>query len=158
MLIAILEDNRERIDAMRRWLDDRFRMYETYVSNDPETFNSTLEQRWNELLLISLDHDLFEGRDGLPDDDGMTVATFLATREPRCPIVIHSSNTPAALRMKRMLDRKGWTVSRVIPFDDTAWIVDDWIPTVRRRLRNFAPTTSFASNSNPLAETTVRHS
>ena len=149
MLIAILEDNRDRIDAMRRWLDERFRMYETYITDDPVEFNRTVKKRWMDLLFLSLDHDLFERADRSRDDDGMTVADFLVTREPQCPVIVHSSNSQAAQSMEKLLVRKGWTVSRVIPFDDTTWIANEWIPTVRRLLRTYSPKQKLMANAAP---------
>ena len=42
MLIAILEDNADRIVAMKSWLDDRFRMYETMITDDPDELTHLL--------------------------------------------------------------------------------------------------------------------
>lgn len=135
MLIAILEDNADRVAAMTEWLVERLGMYETFVTADPDVMIAILHEREADLLFVSLDHDLFEGPD--PDATGMPVAEYLATRPPVCPVVVHSSNTLAAESMVRILKRADWTAQRVIPFEDTAWVGDDWFPTLRRLLRSY---------------------
>ena len=35
MLIAILEDNADRVLAMKKWLDDRLSVYDRFVTDDP---------------------------------------------------------------------------------------------------------------------------
>jgi len=47
---------------------------------------------------------------------------------------IHSSNSPAAQGMQFCLERAGWSVTRVFPFDDLAWVERDWLPEMQRLL------------------------
>jgi hypothetical protein len=87
-------------------------------------------------VLIALDHDLGPSRlrDGERFEPGIgrDVADYLAGCSPTCPILIHSSNSPAAQGMLFCLEGAGWNVTRVYPFDDLAWIERDWEPELRR--------------------------
>ena len=89
--------------------------------------------------IIALDHDLGPSRlrDGERFEPGIgrDVADYLATRAPVCPVVIHSSNSPAADGMQFCLEAAGWTVTRVYPCDDLAWIERDWLAELRRFLK-----------------------
>ena len=84
--------------------------------------------------LICLDHDLFPWSSDEPDPgDGRDVAHFLAQRQPNCPIVIHSSNAPAAASMKSTLEEANWQVHRVPPLGED-WIETAWLHVVKRLL------------------------
>jgi hypothetical protein len=65
---------------------------------------------------------------------GCHVAEFLATRTPVCPVVIHTTNSNAAVSMEETLRGAGWKTRRVVPFDDMNWIKTDWFFAVRRAL------------------------
>ena len=125
-LLPILEDNVERIAAMRAVLSRRFPQLESIISDNPPTLIAVLEARWAEVVAISLDHDLFDRSDGSTEITGMDVVRFLVQKEPSFPVVIHSSNHIDAEKMQKQLRRKGWHVTRVIPFDDTEWIAAEW--------------------------------
>ncbi len=125
-VIAVLEDNPDRVAEMRRWLGERFEGYETFFTDDPDTLIGYLAGRPGAVLAVSLDHDLHERPDMSTEVTGMQVVDYLVTQPPRFPVVVHSSNRPAVARMRRRLTRKNWGVSVVVPFDDTAWIGDDW--------------------------------
>ncbi len=139
--IAILEDNRERRVAMKRWLRDRFAPYERRFFNDPRNMNLWLQEHYRETLAVSLDHDLNElppdpratkGKLGAPGDlTGMDVASFLCLLPPSFPVLVHSSNAPAAAEMARRLRDKHWRVELVAPFGDTEWIDQHWYPALR---------------------------
>ena len=51
-----------------------------------------------------------------------------------CPVVIHTSNSQAALGMELVLKDAGWKTRRVVPFADTDWIQTDWFPAIRRAI------------------------
>lgn len=91
-----------------------------------------------ETVVIALDHDLVlkPGPDGRSIDTGTgrEVADFLAAREPVCPVIIHTSNADAAVGMTMALKDAGWKTRRVLPFDDTEWIMADWWPALRRAI------------------------
>jgi hypothetical protein len=134
--IAILEDNPERVEVMTRWLTDRLGMYDRFISDDPDTLILHIRPRMEDVVVLSLDHDLHDRPDADTTVTGMMVVEFLLTHPPAFPILIHSSNRVDADRMQRRLLRNRWHVGMVIPFDDTNWIGDDWYPAVRKALRH----------------------
>ena len=72
----------------------------------------------------------FVWADDEPDPgDGRDVAEFLAGQTPCCPVLIHSTNGPAADSMYFTLDDAGWTVDKIAPFGED-WIEAYWRPTV----------------------------
>jgi hypothetical protein len=138
MKIVILEDNADRRSAMQACLADRFYTFDSHFFDEPAAMIEFLRAHLAETIAISLDNDLDmkPGADGRLTDvgEGRRVAEFLATQEPVCPVVIHTSNGPAADAMTAALNDSGWTTRRVLPFDDTAWILDDWFPAMRRAI------------------------
>jgi CheY-like chemotaxis protein len=136
--IVILEDNAERRAVMQACVADRFYTFETRYFAEPKPMIEFLQTNLADVLVISLDNDLDmkPGTDGRFVDvgEGREVAEFLATREPVCPVVIHTSNTHAAEAMKQTLRDSGWKTKRVVPMDDTKWIEDEWFFAIRRIL------------------------
>ena len=63
------------------------------------------------------------------------IARFLATRQPVCTIVIHSTNSNAANFLEGALPR-GRLEDCVVyhPIDDMAWIQTDWFTAMRRSI------------------------
>lgn len=128
--IVILEDNAERRVLMRGVLEDRFPQYESRFF---QTSGETIAHLRDELelaVLIVLDHDLemipIDKHRMIDPGDGRDVADFLATRSAVCPIVIHSTNSPAAVGMIAVLEESNWTVHRVIPVGEFRWIRSLW--------------------------------
>ena len=136
--IVILEDNAARRDAMRACIADRFYTFETHFFDESAAMIAFLETDLERALVISLDNDLDMkiGADGRPVDagEGRYVAEFLATRPPVCPVIIHTSNTNAAVAIQEVLRAADWKSKRVIPMDDTEWIGADWFFAMRRIL------------------------
>src|SRR4051794_26332426 len=101
--IAILEDNEDRQAVMRALLADRFSLYDIQIFDDPGTMIRFLEAHLADTLVISLDHDLDlkPGPYGRCVDPGTgrEVAEYLASQQPVCPVIIHTSNAHAALGM-----------------------------------------------------------
>ncbi len=147
--IAILEDNAERRAVMQACIADRFYTFEARFFDEPTPMIEFLEANLADVLVISLDNDLDmkPGADGRLVDvgEGRQVAEYLATCEPCCPVVIHSSNTAAAESMKLTLRDNGWKTKRVVPMDDTKWIEDDWFFAMRRILVGSATGTRLES-------------
>src|SRR5688500_15058097 len=88
-----------------------------------------------DVILISLDHDLpLRGSDGESIDSGTgrQVVDFLATLNPTCPVIVHSSNLQCASGMLFALKDAGWTHSQVFPRDDVLWIREAWLAQIRR--------------------------
>jgi len=84
--------------------------------------------------LISLDHDLYAAP-GDPDDpgDGLEIAKHLAPLRPRCPVIIHSSNSDRARMMAGEFELEGWSYRTVSPFP-ADWIETHWAHVVRQIL------------------------
>lgn len=137
MNIFILEDNAERCAVMRDCLADRFWQYPLHFFNDASAMIAVLKSKLPDSLLIALDHDLELLDDAgrcIDSGSGRDVADFLAQQSPVCPIVIHTSNAPAALGMELVLQDSGWVTHRVSPYDDTRWISEAWFPAVRNAI------------------------
>jgi hypothetical protein len=138
MKIVVLEDNVERCSAMRSCLADRFPQYELKFFHQPEGLVGYQAEHLADVLLISLDHDfelLPDGAGGFIDPGtGRQVADFLVNQTPACPVIIHSSNSSAALGMQMALAEADWTTCIVAPYGDLAWIEEAWFPAVRRAI------------------------
>jgi hypothetical protein len=138
MKIVILEDNADRQAIMRRCLADRFYNFDAKIFDSSAETISYLREHLAETIVISLDHDLElkTGSDGRLVDPGTgrEVADFLAGQSPVCPVIVHSSNSDAAIGMKTVLEESGWKTKRVVPFDDMNWIETDWFFAMRRAI------------------------
>lgn len=139
--IAILEDNAERQAAMQARLSDRFSQYESHFFAKASAMIDWLRTHLGETLAIGLDHDLefFSEDPGVSTDPGTgrQVADYLSQQPPHCPVVIHSSNGPAADGMEMVLQDRGWTTYRIAPYEDLSWI-PEWFLTLRRAIINSA--------------------
>jgi len=129
-VIAILEDDERRTVAMREELHQLFPEVESVFFDNAPDMVAWLRDNLRAVCLLCLDHDLGPDRerDGRTFDPGVgrDVVDFLVTQEPRCPVLIHSSNTEAAYGMRFALDDAGWLAERMAPFDDLAWIKAEW--------------------------------
>jgi CheY-like chemotaxis protein len=138
MKVVILEDNPDRVRVMRDCLEDRFSRFECRFFDDPAETMEYLEANLAETVLIGLDHDLElkEAPSGKMIDPGTgrEVADYLAGKPAVCPVVIHTTNAPAAAGMEMVLKDARWKTYRVVPFDDLEWIPTDWLRTVRRAI------------------------
>ena len=133
LAFAILDDNAERLDAMRSRLEDRFPQYEVCTFGDSATMIDWLCGNQKRTIAISLDHDLEPqpGTGSIDPGTGREVANYLAAQPVTCRIIVHSSNQFAADGMTRQLEDSGWLVDRVVPCDDLAWIEHDWFEAAR---------------------------
>jgi hypothetical protein len=138
MKIVILEDNAERRVAMQACLESRFRQYEIKFFGTSKGMIGYLREHRDEALCIALDHDLEPESHGagvvVDPGTGRDVADFLAHHAPVCPIVIHTTNVPAAVGMEMVLQESNWTTYRVLPHDDLEWIATDWFRTMRQAI------------------------
>lgn len=131
--ILILEDCPHREYRMRDSLMDRMPQFPVRVERTAAGFAAALESvPPGGLLLVALDHDLDTPPDGRDPGDGRDAAAALAARPPECPVVIHSTNAPAAVAMTMTLEDAGWAVTRVVPTDGHRWVRTAWFRTVRR--------------------------
>lgn len=131
--IAVLEDDAERIAAMRDWLADRFAMYEHQFFTSADQMVDWLSLNLHRVLIVSLDHDLEPIRQPHPGT-GRLVADYLATKAPLFPIILHSTNRQAVVGMQQVLEESGWQCTVVAPYDDLAWIKETWWPTIRQQI------------------------
>ena len=138
MKIIILEDNADRQEAMRACLVDRFYQYEIHFFDDSAEMIRFLDEHLADAIVIALDHDLDlkpgpEGR-WIDPGTGREVADFLAERAPTCPVILHTTNAPAAVGMEAVLRDAGWKTRRVVPFGDLEWIETAWFSAMRRAI------------------------
>ena len=129
-IVAILEDNDERTEAMRECLSRLVDPRDIQFFKSAPQMADWLREHLDRVRVISLDHDLdpVPGPDGkaIEAGDGRDVANYLATQRPACPVIIHTSNSDGASSMRFALEDAGWTVIRVLPLDGMAWISTRW--------------------------------
>jgi hypothetical protein len=142
-VIAILDDDPRRMTAMKQALKEVGSEYEhRFFDNAPEMIH-WLEQHLDDVVLLSLDHDLGSNRSQkgkiFDPGTGRDVAEFLAKRACACAILIHSNNYAAVLGMCRVLEDGGWKFSCVVPYLDLEWIAQVWVGEVRKFARSHRP-------------------
>jgi hypothetical protein len=132
-LIAILEDDCERVAAMREALTKTNHAESTVFFDRSSHMIGWLNENLPSTDLISLDHDLafIRGTDGRQIDpgDGRDVARWLSGQRPVCPIMIHTSNSTGADSMRFALEDAGWRVVRVYPEAGVGWVYQQWVGT-----------------------------
>src|SRR4051812_20324905 len=115
MNIVLLDDEPDRIAAMRPLSAERFPKHEVVVFENAPDMIAWLAEHLSSVRLLSLDHDLGpnQQRNGETFDPGIgrDVADFLATRPPQCPVVLHTTNRQALPGMRAVLEDAGWQVS-----------------------------------------------
>lgn len=138
MQIVILEDNAERRRLMRDAIVDRFPQYDLRFFITAGEAIVHLRENYDNLLAIVLDHDLdlipVDGHRLIDPGSGRDVADFLASQPVVCPIIIHTTNGPAAVGMEAVLHDSGWKTYRVIPVGEFKWIPKLWLQTVRNAI------------------------
>ncbi|MCZ6690099.1 MAG: hypothetical protein O7H41_10885 [Planctomycetota bacterium] len=138
MLFGLLDDDAGRKEGMLRILSREYPAHEVRFFDNAPDMVDWLRTDPEGLILLSLDHDLGPNRerDGEIFDPGTgrQVAEVLLDRTWRVPVVVHSSNGPAADGMQVTLETEGWKVSRSYPFADLDWLEKDWIDVIRESL------------------------
>lgn len=119
----------------RKYCDCRL----VYFDNAPDTID-WFQSNLSTAGLISLDHDLGANRvrNGAEFDPGTgrDVADWLASQQPVCPIIIHSTNDLAVPGMRGVLEESGWNCRCVTPYGDLDWIGEVWQDAVIELLTN----------------------
>jgi hypothetical protein len=131
-VLLILDDNLNRLASfedvvgnvdgwmMKSWIDAPSMIVE-------------LDRHLREAVLISLDHDLYRQCEEDPEPgSGRDVAEHLSTRNPVCPVIVHSTNSDAAWGMFNCLSATGWKVELVHHLDQQNWIRELWLPVALR--------------------------
>ena len=138
-VIAILEDDPRRTAAMRQVLSKVASDLEQKVFDNSPDMIEWLEAHFEDVVLLSLDHDLNSHSEHngevVDPGSGRDVADYLATRPCSYPVIIHSTNYNAVLGMCRALDDAAWKFSCVVPHDDLDWISSTWAQLLSRILR-----------------------
>jgi hypothetical protein len=129
-VMALLEDDERRTEAMATELQERFPDAATVFFDNAPDMVEWLRDNLPAVRLLCLDHDLgpTRQRDGKLFDPGIgrDVVDFLTTQQPSCPVLIHSTNTRAVSGMLFALEEAGWSASDLTPFDDLAWVKLLW--------------------------------
>jgi hypothetical protein len=138
-VITILEDDARRREAMEALLRRRLPQWEIVFFTASQAMNAWLAQHLAEVVLASLDHDLelLPGDHGRLIDQGCgrDVVDFLIQQPAAFPVLVHSTNAPAASAMVAELADHGWRVDRVTPYSDLEWIPEAWWPALRQLLK-----------------------
>lgn len=133
-LIAILDDEPDRIAAMKPLLSEHAARFDFCVFDNAPDMNVWLAENLDDCVLLCLDHDLGPNRrregEVLDPGIGRDVVDFLATRNPVCPVIIHTTNIDARPGMLQTLQSAGWAVTYVSPYEDDLWIREVWITEV----------------------------
>jgi hypothetical protein len=136
--IVILEDDPDRTYGFTDCLRERFARHDIVVFDNAPDIIEWLRQNLDQAALICLDHDLGPNRprsgESFDPGTGRDVADYLAMRKPVCPVIIHTTNTLAAPGMTMALEDAGWSVSRILPYNDLEWVGVDWIECVAENL------------------------
>lgn len=137
--VAILDDDPRRAEAFEKALRAISAGREIRLVDNAPDFIAWLSENLGRTILICLDHDLGPSRlrDGarFEPGTGRDVVDWLATRQPTCPVIVHSSNSLAVSGMLFALEQAGWTTSRVLPMGDLEWIQAAWVAAVACTLR-----------------------
>jgi CheY-like chemotaxis protein len=136
--VLLLEDNSERVAEMGDVLAELAIDVTIRLSDNALDFIESLDQELPLADLVLLDHDLGPSRQvggtRVDPGDGRDVVAALCARKPCCPVIIHSTNVPAAFSMESDLRSSGWNVSAIVPYCDLVWVREAWLPLVIKSL------------------------
>jgi hypothetical protein len=138
--LMMLEDDLERIRRFTAIVATHYPHARLDVYRTAPEFIAAYSTLTSTPCLVCLDHDLFvDSPDDADPGDGRDVSNFLATQDPICPALIHSTNAPAADSMMFSMRDAGWTVDRIAPIGDD-WIETYWYPVANEMVvANFTP-------------------
>jgi hypothetical protein len=134
-ILCILEDDQRRTEEMRRVCSTALPGWQFEPLPTAHKTVDFLRGETQNIGLISVDHELEPQSNLSPDPGtGRDVADFLAPQRPFAPVVIHSTNIPAAVGMASVLEERDWRIERITPYADLLWIEEFWLPTLRHLL------------------------
>ena len=126
ILLLMLEDESDRLQRFESVLLSHDYPVEFVHRRTAPDFIDIFHLLHKSPTLICLDHDLFTDSPDDPDPgDGRDVTSFLTQQTPCCPVLIHSSNAPAATSMFFALEGSNWNVERIAPIGED-WIESYW--------------------------------
>jgi len=133
-MFLILEDNAERVQRFTAVLRGIERSVGLRCWRDAWRMIGEVSPLLPKARIISLDHDLDPEEGSVTDPGtGLDVARYLATLSPRCPVIIHTSNSDGATRMMGEFELGGWECHRILPLGED-WIELDWHRLAQRLL------------------------
>ena len=133
--ILVLEDDPDRVRRFRACFATLSPQAEVIIWRDAKQMIRECGAYLDRCALICLDHDLVPENGDSPDPgDGLEVAKFLGPLVPKCPIVIHSSNTDRAYQMLGELQLHSCEVMTVLPLG-ADWVEGYWWPKVEALFR-----------------------
>lgn len=134
--IAVLEDNEDRIEAMASCLADKFPFFDAQFFRSAPEMTAWLQSHGHQVICLSLDHDLEPPPHQPGIDPGSAREVVVSFRDwpPQFPVVLHTTNVPAAIAMEAELEERHWQVLRITPFGDLEWIATAWLPLVRQAI------------------------
>lgn len=115
--LVLLEDSPGRVRAVEAWLEAREDLLLVHRARAGELIE-WLGAHLADAALISLDYHL--GGGGPDAGTGLDVALWLSTREPVCPVLVHTSDHTAAGYVVQVLSDGGWS-ARAAGFSAETW-------------------------------------
>ncbi len=133
MVWLVLEDNVDRMASFREAAEQFDPSQELKLWRIAKHMIEDIPRCLPNATLISLDHDLYRHNDDDPDPGtGREVANHLASLEPVCPVIVHSTNTDEAWGMYNELTYAKWQVELIHHLDEPRWIQERWASLVRK--------------------------
>jgi FixJ family two-component response regulator len=129
--ILILEDDEDRIRGFKSAVASLGPEVGVRFWRDAPTMMAESPACFPKACLVSLDHDLAAMPGEADPGTGLDVAEFLSLHPPRCPVILHTSNSDGRLSMHNRLRAAGWTVATVPPREPD-WIQASWLPIAKR--------------------------
>jgi len=129
-MLFILEDNDDRINGFKEVLHDAPYHIERTV---PEAI-TWLTDNVDKISLFSLDNDLYVPEfDGDPGE-GWQLCEWIITNMDKVPLITHTTNSHAAVKMEMMCEDAGWSFQRIVPYNGFDWIWETWIGIVESHI------------------------
>ena len=133
----ILEDSINRASAFQEAASGFFPPQTLKLWRIAQQMIKELPLFFDHATIISLDHDLYRHEPHDPEPGtGREVANYLATLQPVCPVIIHSTNTDAAWGMCNELTHSKWQADLIHHLDEPQWIQQKWAALVQQLLAN----------------------
>jgi hypothetical protein len=106
---------------------------------------------------LSLDNDLyvpeFDGEEG----EGWQLCEWLMEHGPAVPIITHTSNSHAAVKMQMMCEDAGRNFRRIVPYNSFDWICESWIVAVMEALEHQKENTVPVDRECLIAKVALSH-